>query len=258
MTARMRTGVIGKKLGMTNFFMETGEALPVTLIQLLDNYVYDCKESPDRDFSKIAIAFEEISSKKAKKSSLKLKTDEGEKFFGKLKEFRVSSKELPIKGKKLSVTHFQNGQIVDVTGISIGKGFAGPMKRHNFSGLRASHGVSVSHRAHGSTGQCQDPGRVFKGKKMAGHMGNKTVTIQNLTIVQVDKELEIIAVLGAIPGSKNSIVYVNDAIKSFMPGDIPFPASYTCDTQNNEGNSIDSGSDSEALNSDRIKEKNEG
>lgn len=254
MTTRIRTGIAGKKLGMTNFFIETGEALPVTLIQLLDNYVYDCKKLSNCDFSKIAIAFEELSSNEAKKSSLKLKTDEGEKFFRRLKEFRVSSRDLPVKGKKLAVTHFQDGQVVDVTGTSIGKGFAGPMKRHNFSGLRASHGVSVSHRSHGSTGQCQDPGRVFKGKKMAGHMGNKTITIQNLTVVKVDEELGIIAVLGAVPGSKNSVVYVNDAIKSFVSDDAPFPASYIGDAKGSDINDL---SAAEAPSSDETKESSE-
>ena len=129
------------------------------------------------------------------------------------KEFRVLEENLLELGSTIDVSHFEKDQVIDVTGISIGKGFAGSMKRHNFSGLRASHGVSVSHRAHGSTGNSQDPGRVFKGKKMAGHMGSKQVTKQNLKIIFVDKENKLISIKGSIPGKKNSVVFIKDAIK---------------------------------------------
>ena len=139
-------------------------------------------------------------------------------------EFRVDPDALLDVGAELSVAHFIPGQFVDVTGTSIGKGFAGVMKRHGFSGLRASHGVSVSHRSPGSTGQCQDPGRVFKGKKMAGHMGAKRVTTQNLVVMAADAERGVILIKGAVPGSKGGFVLVRDAVKKLLPDGVPFPA----------------------------------
>ena len=142
----------------------------------------------------------------------------------KIKEFLVSEENLLEAGQVLAVNHFSVGALVDVTSVSKGKGFAGVMKRHNFSGLRASHGVSISHRSHGSTGQCQDPGRVFKGKKMAGQMGNKQVTVQNLVVCGFDQELGIIFVKGAVPGSKNSVVIIKDAVKVPLPKDAILPA----------------------------------
>jgi len=141
-----------------------------------------------------------------------------------LAEFRVSEDAVVEVGQQLIPSHFVTGQYVDVTGTSIGKGFAGSMKRHNFSGLRASHGVSVSHRAHGSTGQCQDPGRVFKGKKMAGHMGAAQVTTQNLEVVTTDDAEGLILVKGAVPGSEGGWVLVRDAVKRSLPEGVPFPA----------------------------------
>ena len=143
----------------------------------------------------------------------------------KLTEFRVTADALLDVGSEILVDHFINGQKIDVIGTSIGKGFAGAMKRHNFHGLRATHGVSVSHRSHGSTGNSQDPGRVWKGKKMAGHMGDRRVTTQNLKIHSTDLDAGVILVEGAVPGSKGSYVLVQDAHKSPMPGDAPFPAS---------------------------------
>ena len=226
MTIRIRTGLVGKKLGMTNIFTESGDIVAVTLVEITNNYVCETRKLDGTEFSKVKIAFSELSPNKISKTSLKVKTPEGEKFFAHAREFKVATDELPEQGRKLSVEHFQDGQFVDVTGVSIGKGFAGSMKRHNFSGLKASHGVSISHRAHGSTGQCQDPGRVFKGKKMAGHMGANRVTVQNLRVEKVDSELSIIAISGAIPGSKNSTVYINDAIKLFVDESLPFPAKY--------------------------------
>ncbi len=143
----------------------------------------------------------------------------------KLAEFRVDPDNLLAAGDELQADHFVTGQYVDATGISIGKGFAGAMKRHNFGGLRASHGVSISHRAHGSTGQCQDPGKVFKGKKMAGHMGASQVTKQNLEVVSTDVERGLILVKGAIPGSKNAWILLKDAVKKALPEGLPTPAS---------------------------------
>jgi large subunit ribosomal protein L3 len=144
----------------------------------------------------------------------------------KVVEFRVSEDALLNEGDLLSVEHFLNGQYVDVTGTSIGKGFAGGMKRHNFGGLRASHGVSVSHRSHGSTGQCQDPGKVFKGKKMAGHMGDERVTIMNLEVVLTDPVKGLIGVRGAVPGSAGGYVLIRDAVKKKSPKNLPFPAAF--------------------------------
>jgi len=142
----------------------------------------------------------------------------------KLAEFRVSEDALLNLGDTLSVEHFLNGQYVDVTGTSIGKGFAGAMKRHNFGGLRASHGVSVSHRSHGSTGQCQDPGKVFKGKKMAGHLGDERVTIQNLEVVLTDPERGLIGLRGAVPGNPGGYILIQDAVKKKAPNNLPYPA----------------------------------
>ena len=142
-----------------------------------------------------------------------------------LKEFRVSSENLIDVGSQITAKHYVEGQFVDVSGVSIGKGFAGAMKRHNFGGLRASHGVSISHRSHGSTGQCQDPGRVFKGKKMAGHMGSRKVTTQNLEVVSTDEENGLILVRGAVPGAKGGWVTISDAVKKPANKDAPMPAS---------------------------------
>ena len=143
-----------------------------------------------------------------------------------LKEFRVSSENLIEVGSQITANHYVEGQLVDVSGVSIGKGFAGAMKRHNFGGLRASHGVSISHRSHGSTGQCQDPGRVFKGKKMAGHMGSRKVTTQNLEVVSTDEEAGLILVRGAVPGAKGGWVTISDAIKKPVNKDAPIPAAF--------------------------------
>ena len=141
-----------------------------------------------------------------------------------LKEFRVSSENLIEVGSQITANHYVEGQLVDVSGVSIGKGFAGAMKRHNFGGLRASHGVSISHRSHGSTGQCQDPGRVFKGKKMAGHMGSRKVTTQNLEVISTDEENGVILVRGAVPGAKGGWVTISDAVKKPVNKDAPVPA----------------------------------
>jgi large subunit ribosomal protein L3 len=149
-----------------------------------------------------------------------------------LREFRVSSENLIDVGSEITANHYVEGQYVDVSGVSIGKGFAGAMKRHNFSGLRASHGVSISHRSHGSTGQCQDPGRVFKGKKMAGHMGAKKITTQNLEIVSADVETGVILVKGAVPGARGGWVTINDAMKRPLQVTVPFPAAIRLKQEN--------------------------
>lgn len=210
----MRTGLIAEKVGMTQFFAADGTLVPVTVLQVSDCVVVGKKTADSKDGYNAV----QIGSNKAKINNV---TKPMREFFAKkqieprahLKEFRVSSENLLEPGDELKADHFAEGQFVDVTGTSIGKGFAGAMKRHNFGGLRASHGVSVTHRSHGSTGNRQDPGKVFKNKKMAGHMGARRVTKMNLTIYGIDAEKNLIFIRGSVPGSQGGIVYVRDAIK---------------------------------------------
>tara|TARA_Y100001970_G_scaffold232923_1_gene290135 strand:- start:2061 stop:2711 length:651 start_codon:yes stop_codon:yes gene_type:complete len=211
----MRTGIIGTKIGNTSFFNDDGSVIPVTVVKIDDCVVSQIKTIEKNGYFALQLASVENNLKihNVKKPQRKIFSAINSKPKRVLKEFRVDESNMIEVGTKLDITHFQKNQIVDVTGISIGKGFAGAMKRHNFSGLRASHGVSISHRAHGSTGNCQDPGRVFKGKKMAGHMGAKKVTKQNLKIIHIDEDNKLISIKGSIPGKKNSIVFINDAIK---------------------------------------------
>ena len=211
----MRTGIIGTKIGSSSFYNEDGSVTPVTIIKIDDCVVSNIKTIEKDGYNAVQLASIEknIKISKVKKPQRKIFTSIDSKPKKVLKEFRVLKENLLEPGTILNISHFQKDQIVDVTGISIGKGFAGSMKRHNFSGGRASHGVSVSHRAHGSTGNSQDPGRVFKGKKMAGHLGSKKVTKQNLKIVNIDSNNKIISIKGSIPGKKNTIVFIKDAIK---------------------------------------------
>ena len=220
----MRTGLIAKKMGMTRIFTDSGEHIPVTILKVDSCKVIAKRTKELNGYNSLQIGF---GAAKVKKMSRALrghfaKTEIEPK--NKLVEFRVSDDALLDVGSELSVTHFIAGQKVDVTSSSIGKGFAGAMKRHNFAGLRASHGVSVSHRSHGSTGQCQDPGKVFKGKKMAGHMGNERVTVQNLEVVKLDEPRELIIVKGAIPGSAGSYVLIKDSVKYELSSEVPYPA----------------------------------
>ena len=211
----MRTGLIGKKIGTSSFFNEDGTAIPITIIRVDDCVVSEIRTKEKNGYFALQLASIDNHSKNPKinKPQRKIFSSIESKSKKILKEFRVIEENLLEKGTTINVSHFEKNQIVDVTGTSIGKGFAGSMKRHNFSGLRASHGVSISHRAHGSTGNCQDPGRVFKGKKMAGHMGSKKVTKQNLKIIDVDQENKLISIKGSLPGKKNAIVFIRDAIK---------------------------------------------
>jgi len=216
----MRTGLLAKKIGMTRIFREDGTHVPVTLLSMEKNFVTGIKNNDANDYKQIQIASGNI---KLKKVSKPIKV-----FFSKIKiepkkkisEFKVSKDSAYNIGDALDASFFKVGQYVDLIGKSIGKGFAGVMKRHNFSGLKATHGVSVSHRSHGSTGQCQDPGRTFKGKKMAGHMGFRKITIHNLEVVDVNNEEGILSIKGSVPGSKGSILVIRDAVKpkSFMVG----------------------------------------
>tara|TARA_Y100000590_G_C15732819_1_gene1017633 strand:- start:2797 stop:3444 length:648 start_codon:yes stop_codon:yes gene_type:complete len=211
----MRTGLIGKKIGCSSFFHEKGKVVPITLVKVDECIVCGVKTIEKNGYNAIQLISKEknSSSKKINKPQKKLFSNIKLEKKGFLKEFRIDQNNFLEVGTKINASHFKKGQIVDVTGTSIGKGFAGSMKRHNFGGGRASHGVSVSHRAHGSTGHSQDPGRVFKGKKMAGHMGAKTVTKQNLEIMDIDEKNKIILIKGSIPGKKNSVILIKDAIK---------------------------------------------
>lgn len=221
----MRTGLIAKKAGMTRYFnKEDGRQLPVTVLQ-----IENCQVTAIRTEEKDGYTALQLGVGAAKVSRVS-KANRGH--FGKAKvepkkklaEFRIDPKNTVDVGAELGANHFIAGQFVDVQSTTKGKGFAGVMKRHNFGGLRATHGVSVSHRSHGSTGQRQDPGKVFKGKKMAGHMGDVTVTTQNLKVVAIDAEDNLILVLGAVPGGKNAWVLISDAIKKPLPKDVPMPA----------------------------------
>ncbi len=211
----MRTGIIGTKIGSSSFFNEDGSITPITIIKVDDCVVSQIKTKGKDGYNAVQLASIENNLKisNVKKPQRKIFASINSKPKKVLKEFRVLEENLLEIGAILDVSHFQKDQIVDVTGISIGKGFQGSMKRHNFKGGRASHGVSVSHRAHGSTGNSQDPGRVFKGKKMAGHMGAKKVTKQNLKIINVDQNNKLISIMGSVPGKKNTVVLIKDAIK---------------------------------------------
>ena len=211
----MRTGIIGTKIGNSSFFNEDGSVTPITIIKVDDCVVSQIKTKDKDGYNAIQLASIENNLKisNVKKPQRKIFSSINSKPKKVLKEFRVLKENLLELGAILDVSHFQKDQIVDVTGVSIGKGFQGSMKRHHFQGGRASHGVSVSHRAHGSTGNSQDPGRVFKGKKMAGHMGAKKVTKQNLKIINVDQDNKLISIKGSVPGKKNTVVIIKDAIK---------------------------------------------
>ena len=220
----MRTGMIARKLGMSRVFTDDGRHVPVTVLQIEDNQVVAQRTAESHGYTAVQVGATPAKVKHLTKSVRGQFAKAGIEPKRRLVEFRVTEDALLPVGAKLAASHFVAGQTVDVTGTSKGKGFAGAMKRHNFGGMRASHGVSVSHRAHGSTGNSQDPGRVFKGKKMAGHMGDTKVTTQNLEVVETDADQGLILVRGAVPGAKNSYVLVNDAIKGTLPEDAPFPA----------------------------------
>ena len=220
----LRSGVIAKKLGMTRLFMEDGRQIPVTVLQLDKLQVVAQRTAETDGYSAVQLG---AGTAKVKRVSAPMRGHFAKASVEpkrKLAEFRVDPENLLNVGEEIIADHYFEGQFVDVTGTSIGKGFAGAMKRHNFGGLRASHGVSISHRSHGSTGQCQDPGRVFKGKKMAGHMGAARVTTQNLQVVRTDSDRGLIMVKGAVPGSKGGWVTVKDAVKKPFPENAILPA----------------------------------
>ena len=221
----MRSGIIAMKLGMTRAFAEDGRHVPVTVLKVDDCRVVAKKTLEIDGYNAlqlgVGVAKIKRTSKQMRGHFAKSEVEPKQK----LTEFRVDEDALIEVGSEILANHFVNGQKIDVVGTSIGKGFAGAMKRHNFHGLRASHGVSVSHRSHGSTGNSQDPGRVWKGKKMAGHMGDHRVTTQNLKVYSTDVDAGIILIEGAVPGAKGSYVLVKDAHKSPRPAEAPFPAS---------------------------------
>lgn len=220
----MRTGLLAQKLGMTRIFTADGNHVPVTVLKV-DNCQVVAVRTEDKDgYTAVQLGVGKAKVKNVPKAERERFAQAKVEPKKKLVEFRVSADALLEVGVELSVEHFLDGQFVDVTGTTIGKGFAGVMKRHNFGGLRATHGVSVSHRSHGSTGQRQDPGKVFKNKKMAGHMGQVRVTTQNLKVVSTDAARGLIMILGAVPGSEGGYVMVKDAVKRKAPADLPFPA----------------------------------
>lgn len=220
----MRTGLIAEKLGMSRVFKDDGTHMPVTVLKVDGCQVVGQRTKEKNGYTAIQLGLGAAKTKNVTKPMRGYFAQAKVEPKRKLAEFRVNKDGLVDVGAELSATHFVPGQKVDVVGTSIGKGFAGAMKRHNFSGLRASHGVSISHRSHGSTGQCQDPGKVFKGKKMAGHMGAARSTVQNLEVVLTDEDRGLILVHGAVPGSKGGYVLISDAVKKTMPKDLPFPA----------------------------------
>jgi large subunit ribosomal protein L3 len=220
----MRTGLIAQKVGMTRIFAEDGSHVPVTVLKVDNCQVVDVRTQEKHGYNAVQLGVGKAKVKnvsKAERGSFARAKVEPK---AKLAEFRVSKDGLLEVGAELSVAHFVPGQFVDVIGTTIGKGFAGSMKRWNFGGLRATHGVSVSHRSHGSTGNRQDPGRTFPGKKMAGHLGVERVTTQNLTVVQTDEAEGLLLIKGAIPGHDGSYVLVSDAVKRAAPKGLPFPA----------------------------------
>lgn len=222
-----RTGLIAKKLGMSRLFNEDGSTIPVTLLHV-DNVRVVAKRSADKDgYEAVQLGIGTAKPKNVSKANKGHFAKAGVEAPRKVVEFRVAPEAMLEPGAVLSSAHFVAGQKVDVTGVTVGKGFAGAMKRWNFSGLEASHGVSVSHRSHGSTGNRQDPGKTFKNKKMAGHLGVERVTTQNLEVAGVDAEKGLLLIKGAVPGSKGGYVLVRDAVKRARHADAPFPAAIT-------------------------------
>jgi len=220
----MRTGLIAKKLGMSRVYTPEGQHVPVTVLQVEGCQVVSTKTVERDGYCAVQLGVGQVKTKNVSKAMRGHFAKAEVEPKRKLAEFRVAADGLLAVGAELSVAHFVAGQFVDVTGTSIGKGFAGGMKRHNFGGLRASHGVSISHRSHGSTGNRQDPGRTFKNKKMAGHLGDERVTVQNLRIVATDEARGLIFVRGAVPGAAGGYVLVNDAKKRARSNEAPFPA----------------------------------
>ncbi|MEM1317465.1 MAG: 50S ribosomal protein L3 [Pseudomonadota bacterium] len=227
----MRSGVIAQKVGMTRIYTDEGVNVPVTVLRMEHVQVVAQRTEEKHGYTALQLGAGKAKVKNVSKpmrGHFAVAKVEPKR---KLAEFRVTEENLVPVGAEIIAAHYMPGQYVDVTGTTIGKGFAGAMKRHNFGGLRASHGVSVSHRSHGSTGQCQDPGKVFKGKKMAGHMGNTRVTTQNIQVVSVDVDRGLVMVKGAVPGPKGGWVTLRDAVKKPVHPDAIFPAARRRDAE---------------------------
>lgn len=245
----MRSGVIATKLGNSRLYRE-GVNVPVTLLKLESCQVTAVKTKEKDGYNAVQLGAGKAKVKNVTKplrgQFAKAKVEPK----AKVKEFRVAQDALLQVGQEITADHYVVGQFVDVAGTSIGKGFAGGMKRHGFAGMEATHGVSISHRAHGSIGQCQDPGKVFKGKKMAGHMGDVRVTQQNLVIMDTDVEQGIIIVNGSVPGAKGGYVYISDSVKKARPAEAPYPAAIKGSAKKEEK--------SEAAAEASVEENNEG
>lgn len=220
----MRTGLLAQKLGMTRLFTEEGNHVPVTVLKVDNCRVIAVRTREKDGYTAVQLGVGTAKIKNVSKPQrghfAKAKIEPK----ARLAEFRVSEDALLEVGSEITTAHFIPGQYVDVVGFSIGKGFAGAMKRHNFGGLRASHGVSISHRSHGSTGQRQSPGKTFKNKKMAGHLGAERVTTQSLEVIATDPERGVLMIKGSVPGSRGGLVFVKDAVKRKAPEGLPFPA----------------------------------
>ena len=220
----LRSGVIAKKVGMTRIFQEDGKQIPVTVLQLDGLQVIGQRTDNSHGYTAVQLGAGAAKVKRTSQAMRGVFKNAGVEPKRKIVEFRVDADAMIEVGEEIIADHYFEGQFVDVSGTSIGKGFAGAMKRWNFGGLRATHGVSISHRSHGSTGQCQDPGKVFKGKKMAGHMGAARVTTQNLQVIKTDTDRGLIMVKGAVPGSKGGWVTIKDAVKKPFPESAIVPA----------------------------------
>jgi large subunit ribosomal protein L3 len=220
----MRTGVIAKKVGMTRIFNEDGRHVPVTVLSLENCQVVSHKTADRDGYVALQLGAGAAKAKNVAKPQRGHFAKAEVEPKAQLVEFRVAEDALVDVGAEISASHFIAGQLVDVAGHTQGKGFAGAMKRWNFGGLRATHGVSVSHRSHGSTGNRQDPGKTFKNKKMAGHMGDRERTQQNLEVVLADEERGLLFIKGSVPGAKGTWLTVSDAVKVARPADVPYPA----------------------------------
>ncbi len=222
----MRSGLIAQKVGMTRIFLDSGEHVPVTVLKIDSCQVIGQRTDEKNGYTAVRLGAgtkKRSRVSKAEQQNFVIANVEPKR---KIAEFRVSSDNLIDVGSEMTADHFVAGQHVDVTGTSQGKGFQGAMKRWNFGGLRASHGVSISHRSHGSTGNSQDPGKVFKGKKMAGHMGAERITTQNLEVVRTDVDRGLVMIKGAVPGNKGGWVLVRDAVKRPLPDGVPMPGAF--------------------------------
>ncbi|MBM3609759.1 MAG: 50S ribosomal protein L3 [Alphaproteobacteria bacterium] len=222
----MRSGVIAQKVGMTRIFNDAGEHVPVTVLKMDGCQVVAHRTKEQNGYSAVQLGVGKAKVKNVSKAERERFARASVEPKMKVAEFRVADDKLIPVGAEITADHFVAGQFVDVTGVSLGKGFAGAMKRWNFRGLRATHGVSVSHRSHGSTGNRQDPGRTFKNKKMAGHMGAERVTTLNLKVVQTDPERGLVLVQGAVPGAAGGWIMVRDAVKRALPKDAPQPGKF--------------------------------